>query len=412
MIQRFQLSTSRKTSILVGQLFVTFIFAGFLALCISESHLLGIAIFGTFSFCFLRILVLLFVRGDIHEAYLLSDQTLAILHPRRKTRVVGIHQIVTYYPRVPSFGLEDGTSVGLHCPDLNLKLPDLLVRRWYSEACLNDCLAANAATVRLPDPLYLVRTVLLGSLIVAAILSGVAETWLVMLVALVGALVIVFAETTWGVYRSRRFAYPLCRERSSSNDTHMERFPKSPPRLLHYLSPYVLLTLFFVLIILPANTYTLRRVPPEDGSFLFVAITALFALPLGGVLIHRIYRNLVRGELFATILVSPRTLAVVHPHKPVRYIKHGDCIAYLPGRKRLLLEDRSHVDFIHPSERRDAPMPMAYLWRNWWSFVPEERRAGVYVSLKREDHITERVERRRNTWESCPPFQDSDRRHS
>lgn len=358
---------------------------GFLALCIDERHLLGIALFGSLALHSVRISILFFVRGDIHETYLLSNRTLAILHPRRKLRVVKIHQVVTYFPQFRKLGLKDGTSVGFHCPDLDLQLPELLVSRWYGEACRNDCRAAIAAAVRLPDPLYLVRAVLLGSILVAAILSGVAENWPVMIVTLAVAFVIELAELAWNVFRSRRFQFSLCSDREPSG-FQVQRFPKAHPRLLHYLSPYILMTLFFALMILPANAYILRRIPPEDGSLLFVAITALFAIPLGGVLIYRIYRNVLRGDLFATILVSPRTIATLHPNKPVRYIKRGECVAYLPGKKRLLLKDGSHVDLTHPGERRDAPMPMAYLWKHWWPFVPEDKRGGVQASLNREDY--------------------------
>lgn len=386
MIQRFRLSTSRKLAICVGQLLSLTLFLGFLALCIPEGHLLGVALFGISSFCLVRILVLLFVRGDIHEAYVISDHTLAILHPRRKLRMAKIHQVATYYPRIPKLGLNDGTSVGFHCPDLDLKLPELLVRRWYGEACRDDCLAAHAAAARLPDPLYLARTIVQGSLLATAIVSGVSENWPVMVVALAIAFFIALVESTWGNMRSRRFSYPLCEYRKFSDGFQTRRSPKAPPRMLHYLSPYILITLLFALHILPANAYILRRIPPEDGSMLFVAITALFAIPLGGALICRMYKNVLRGYLFATILVSPRTLAVVHPHRPVRYIKRGDCFAFLPGRNRLLLRYGDHVDFTHPVEPRDAAVLVAYLWQYWWPFVPEGNRAGLQVSLNHEDY--------------------------
>ncbi|MCF6287558.1 MAG: hypothetical protein L3K26_20610, partial [Candidatus Hydrogenedentes bacterium] len=84
-----------------------------------------------------------------------------------------------------------------------------------------------------------------------------------------------------------------------------------------------------------------------------------------------------RGDLFTTVLLSSRTLAVVRPKQPTRYIKQADCVAYQPGTdsssSRLILRDGTQVGFGLADIIPEPPGPMLTIWRRWWPYIPEEK---------------------------------------
>ncbi|MCF6286060.1 MAG: hypothetical protein L3K26_12835, partial [Candidatus Hydrogenedentes bacterium] len=98
MIQRYQTSTLAKLGSLLGMALLNLFGLGFILLALSESNILGVLFFGALFVSVAYFPYTLFVRGRIYEAYLLSDRTVAVVHPRRKTRFLKPEDFVEFRP--------------------------------------------------------------------------------------------------------------------------------------------------------------------------------------------------------------------------------------------------------------------------------------------------------------------------
>ncbi len=118
---------------------------------------------------------------------------------------------------------------------------------------------------------------------------------------------------------------------------------------------------------------------------------------LGGLyLAWRFYQRIIRGDLFTTLLISPRTIVILHPHRPTRRLRRAQCLAWRATHDAVELTngDSFHLDSLPSTDA--ASCAFLALRRKWWPFVPTESwRAAMFetgarrlerISLRREDY--------------------------
>jgi hypothetical protein len=342
----------------------------------------------------LRVLVSEIVLGRALETYLLSRRTLAIVRKGRPTRFVKPHDLSQFHPRSDSFVLRDGRPLTFHIHTTSgskRQLAEKLVTLWYGESAYKAIRDAYRLSHFPQRGIATIFTMVLVATLLGVVIAGWYENRAGLLASFAMLAALLVVSTIWTHFQSSRFRWKLggasatppvltgSKQDQLSSPSAIKRFPKERPRLVPQILTYTTL-LLVAAVTFPVCRY-LMYIPQDarrDVSLATFAIAgALFALYIAG----RCYETLIRGDLFTTVILSPKTFALVHPRKPVRYLKRADIVAFAPNAEQLILSDGTKIDVGLLEELGDISGPMDVLWCHWWNYVPEERRKGPDFGL-------------------------------
>lgn len=346
MIHQFRCSTHKKLGMLALYLLTGISFMGFTILMFSAVHIPGTIVFAAFFACSAYGMFVHFVRRRIHEIYLISRRTLAVISPKRPVRFLKLQNFSSYRPLFNDFRLADNSKFACWIPGDEQKFAIELITLWYGDSAI----AASRGR---------------------------------------------------GTVDLRRLAFP--------DVPPIQRFPRVRPRWERYAATYFIALSVISAPIVSAIASIVLLPPQETEAWFILGVSsALFLSPVALYFGLRCYKLFVRGDLYTTVVISPRTLCVLQPRKPVRYIKRDQCRAFLPGLQPssgcIELVDGTRVGFGFADVTSEAPGPTTSLWRRWWPFVPERLRvvspvreytsfgmAAVGLALALEGHANDSV---------------------
>lgn len=345
-------------------------------------------------FVLLRAFVVEILLGRPLETYLLSRRTLAIVRKGRPTRFLKPRDLAQFYPRSDSFSLRDGKSLTLHVHNTSgskRQLAEKLVTLWYGESEYKAIREAYRLAHFPPRWISAVFSVVLVAALSGVVIAGSNENRSGLLASFAVLAALLVASTIWTHFQISRLRWKLGGVPATSpiqtpsiqnppfRPSTIMRFPGKRPGLLPQVLTYVSLFLFAALTI-PICRY-LMYIPQDSRRDVSVATFAiagtLFAIYIAG----RCYETLIRGDLFTTVILSSKTFALVRPRKPVRYLKRTDIVAFAPNAKQLILADGRRIEGGLLEELGNVPGLMDVLWREWWDYIPEERRKGPELGL-------------------------------
>lgn len=344
MIHQFRCSTHKKLGILALYLLTGISFLGVAILMLSAVHISGTIVFAAFFAFSAYGAFVHFVRGRIHEVYLISRRTLAVISPKRPVRFLKLQSFSSYRPLFNEFRLADDSKFACWIPGDEQKFAIALSTLWYG----NSAIAASRG-------------------------SGNVDL--------------------------RRLAFP--------DVPPIQRFPGVRPRWERYAATYFI-ALSVISVPIVSAIASIALLPPQETEAWFIlgVSSAMFLSPVALYFGVRCYKLFVRRDLYTTVVISPRTLCVLQPRKPVRYIKRDQCRAFLPGLQPssgcIELVDGTRVGFGFAEVTSGTPGPTMSLWRRWWPFVPDRLRvvkpiqeytsfamATVGLALALEGHANE-----------------------
>ncbi len=369
----------------------------------------GASLFWPFALALFVLALLMFWRkfnpGTSHEAYVLSERTLAVICSGKQTRFLKQGDLVKYRPFTGAFLLQDGSVFTCQEFDGSLggrELSRAIVQRWYDDShqeALLDATHAHQPIANIGSSM----SILTCALVIAVMVLGAATknedlgTWGLLLLAPAMCTSII-----QGYVRRRHIAISLRANggRHAANApkrryVHVLRIPHERPRIASLVAPYMLMYLLLASAV-PSVAF-LKRHFPAGPELALVANTLYVTAMLGGLyLAWRFYQRIIRGDLFTTLLISPRTIVILHPRRPTRRLRRAQCLAWRAAHDTIELYNGEffHIGSLPGIDA--ASCAFLALRRKWWPFVPTETwRAAMFetgskrpalVSLQRGDY--------------------------
>jgi len=334
-----------------------------------------------------------FIRGAIYDTYILSNRTLALVRARKPVRYIKVRDVKAIRPVANSLELIDGTELMLPRAGNGpcaLKLADALITNWRRTEAVDDSRIARAKSTPIPRWVTWAIIAIEGTFLVCGIILATMGMWLALtLLFLVTALVAMVAVpvallknsgavTTINISPNPadrspssgpggQFKLVLPRDRSCKT---IQRLPNSPPSAMEFTAINGLIILTLELFI-PCYLGVYRYGAPDAAFWNPSLVVALSVSLVMGYYAQRIYKALVRGDMFVTLVLSSRTIAIVRPRRPVVYLKPEQCKALILGRNELVLDDGRSLHFGATRETLVEPDLHMKLMKHGWPEVYE-----------------------------------------
>ncbi len=234
----------------------------------------GASLFWPFSLALFVLAVLMFWRkfnpGKPHEAYVLSDLTLAVICSGKKTRFLKQSDLVMYRPFTGAFLLQDG--IVFKCQEFDgssggRELSRAIVQRWYDDSHQEALLDATHAHQPIAN-IGSAMSILMCALVIAVMALGAAiknedvGAWGLFLLAPA-----MLTSKIQGYVRKRHIAISLRANggRHAANApkrryVHVLRIPHERPRIASLVAPYVLMYLLLASVV-PSVAFLKRHFP-------------------------------------------------------------------------------------------------------------------------------------------------------
>lgn len=319
------------------------------------------------------------IRGYYHRTFLLSDRTLAIVHPRRPTIFVKARHLQGYRPDKCRLILRSGKPLPLWPPVAsveNRKITLAILRRWYGEETIDAARAALQYANTLPRKVSGPVMAIVAVVLLAAVCFGALEMWLWLKASLAALGIVISGIVVWLSYAANRVMYPLTDEAGRAHalsppkdspiaTAEIQRIPESPPDALNHTWHYLFIPLALTGLI-PVFDVLLSTTATEWNPWPFVVFGVFDAALVIGYCLYRLYILLIRGDLFITLLLSSRTLAIGRPKQPVAYVKPAACAAFTPANNTLELRDGSRYRLEPTGLAASIPDAFKVLRSHWW----------------------------------------------
>ena len=365
------------------------------------------AVLAAFSvFWLLALLLLLYSlriyikRKEPDQAYLLSSRTLAILAPGKPVRFLKPCDITAIRPESMRLSLADGTSIRLsHVPvkDGLQSLDGLLVSSWFGKDTISNAWGAYIEVVRPPAWALWTITIVVAGMIVTALALAASGEWksfawfcnMAFNTSTGAGALYVFQR----LYSARNFSYPLTpslekvaaryrpsekRLRAGTGRTLLvQRIPMRPPRVIEHAGGPLLVVLG-ICVFIPLCNMALSFEPFAPSDRYLVLLIAMELALVALYCLWRIYESVVKGRVFTTVIISPRTLAILHPRRPVTYIKSHQCVALICGKNELLMDDGRCLHLGRDGGNSEGPARCMAVCQQWWPTIyKSESEAGT-----------------------------------
>jgi hypothetical protein len=344
-----------------------------------------------------------FNPGRPHEAYVLADRTLAIVRTGRKTRFIKVQDLRAYYPFSGTLMLQDGARFACQSYDgaaSRKELPLALIQRWYDDShqeALKDATESyHSISGAGITTSILVITTAIATMGYAAVhhMDGLAF-WGQLLFG--GGMISVGLPT----YLKRRRVIIRLRAEGERRPVNILRIPSAKPWLASLLMPYLLIALVLAGAF-PLADFASHYAPPGPERTKAIAWIACTALLCALYLAWRFYQRVVRGDLYTTIIVSPRSLQIYHPSRPATRLRRKECIALRTADDAIIRLDDGVFQLGGLPDLAAHELAISALRRKWWAHVPDatwKARLGhtnserpQQISLRPEDYTEAAVQ--------------------
>jgi hypothetical protein len=360
----------------------------------------GASLIWPFAMALLLLALLIFCwkfnPGKAPESYILSDHTLAVLRTGRKTRFIKAQDLRTYYPFSGKLLLQDGTTFTCQSFDgaaSRKELPLALIQRWYDDShqeALKDATESyHSISGAGITTSILVITTAIATMGYAAVhhMDGLAF-WGQVLFG--GGMISVGLPT----YLKRRRVTLRLAAKGERRPVNILRIPRAKPWLASLLMPYLLIALVLAGAF-PLADFASHYAPPGAERTKAIAWIACTALLCALYLAWRFYQRVVRGDLYTTIIISPRSLQIYHPSRPAKRLRRAECIALRTADDAIVRLDDEVFRLGGIPDLAAHELAISALRRKWWSHVPDaswKARLGLanserplQISLRPED---------------------------
>jgi len=337
------------------------------------------------------------------DAYLLSGRTLAILGPRKPVRFVKPRDIVALKPDGMKLLLADGTPLKLprYIPESGtIPLHQMIVINWFGKESIEAAKAAYRRAFRPSARAVVACIVLVSILLLAALGLALAGMWRefaglsygVFMVGQVVGCLYGFALA----YKASKTVYPLLPPTTLLPDTGIAettvpslqsgsrveilRLPGEQPRVIEHVR-IVLLVLLGLCVFVPICQLALSYDTIEQDTRVLVYLVAVDLTLVAAYSVWRLYQTVIRGDIFVSVLLSRRTLAVVRPRRAVIFVKPIECAVLVCGRNEIVLKDGRVLTLSQDTQFDEDRTVCKTICRQWWPEVYGEDPQGILARI-------------------------------
>lgn len=337
------------------------------------------------------------------DVYLLSGRTLAILRPGKPVRFVKPRDIVALKPDGMKMLLADGTPLSLprYVPESGtIPLHQLIVIKWFGKESIEAAKATYRRAFRPSACAIFACILLVAGLLLAALglaLAGMWREfagfsyWVFMVGQVVGGLY-AFALA----YYASKTVYPLLPPTTLLPDTGLARpvapsprsrgrveilrLPEEQPRAIDHVG-IVLLVLLGLCVFIPICQLALSYDAIEQETRVLVRLVAVDLTLVAAYSIWRLYQTVIRGEIFVSVLLSQRTLAIVRPRRSVIFLKPIECAALVCGSNKMVLKDGRVLTLSQDTQFDEGRSICRTICKQWWPDVYGEEPQGIVAMI-------------------------------
>ena len=339
------------------------------------------------------------------DAYLLSGRTLAILRPGEPVRFVRPRDIAALKPAGMTLLRADGTSIKLlrtpHKPG-EVSLSNAIVTTWFGKENLDTARSAYLSGMRPSSRAVTSAMLLVASVLAVSLGLALAGMWREFARfsywAFYGGQAVAVIYVLFLAYNVGNIVYPLnplpplpsdahpvkatARSRPSVSRVEVLRLPEKQPRAIDHAG-MALLVLLGLCVFVPMFRLALSYDAMEEDTRILIYIVAFDLSLVALYSVWRLYQTIVRGDLFVSVLLSRRSLAILRPRRPVIFVKPSQCAALVCGSNRLLLKDGRVLVLPQDAQHDEDGTVCKTVCRLWWPDAYGEDPTDIWAKISR-----------------------------